>query len=216
MALDGADLRIRKQQWTRAQIVDAAWDLARQDGLAVISLRELAAAVGMRAPSLYHYFPSKNALYDAMYADGMQQFSERLEASRPGRDAVSTLRNRARAFVSTAVADPVRYELLFHRPIPGFEPSPQHLTAAMSGLAKTREIAAAAGIKGERAFDLFLATTRGLIAMQIANDPGGTRWTRLVDEAVTMFVANYAPTASARRGRRDTSSTGIDDEGQRP
>ncbi|HLY33123.1 MAG TPA: TetR/AcrR family transcriptional regulator [Jatrophihabitantaceae bacterium] len=200
MALDEADLRSRKQQWTRAQILDAAWDLARRDGLAVISLRELAAAVGMRAPSLYHYFPSKNALYDAMYADGMQQFNERLEASRPGRDAVATLRNRARSFVDAAVSDPARYELLFHRPVPGFEPSPSHLAAAMSGLAKTRDIATAAGIKGERAFDLFLATTRGLIAMQIANEPGGTRWTRLVDEAVTMFVANYASPASTSRG----------------
>lgn len=191
MAVDKMDIRTRKREQTRAEIVDAAWDLARRDGVAALSLHELAANLGMRAPSLYHYFASKNALYDAMYAQGMQQFADRIQAGRASSDPRRAFRNRARAFVDAAVADPARFELLFHRPIPGFVPSPEHVQLGVMHLARTRELAEAAGLRGARAFDLFMATIRGLIAMQIANEPGGDRWTRLVDDAVDVLIEHH-------------------------
>jgi AcrR family transcriptional regulator len=188
---DGSGIRGRRREWTRGEILDAAWEIARRDGVAALSLREVAARVGMRAPSLYHYFASKNALYEAMYAQGIQQVAEEVQASPAGRDERETLRNRARRFVATAVADPARYELLFHRPVPGFVPAPEYVGFALTVLGSTRQLAAAAGIASQEAFDLFMATTRGLIAMQIANEPGGDRWTRLVDEAVDILTAHY-------------------------
>src|SRR5882672_9580705 len=63
-----------------ASIVDAAWGLARRDGIQLLSLHALAKEVGMRQPSLYAYFDSKNALYDAMFADGNRRLLERLDA----------------------------------------------------------------------------------------------------------------------------------------
>lgn len=204
MAVEKKDIRTRKREQTRAEIVATAWGLARRDGVAALSLHELAADLGMRAPSLYHYFPSKNALYDSMYAEGMQQFADRVQASRGSSDPRRALRNRARAFVAAAVADPARFELLFHRPIPGFTPSPEHLQLGLTHLARTRELAEAAGLRGERAFDLFMATMRGLIALQIANEPGGDRWTRLVDDAVEVLVEHYGG-GERRPARRETS-----------
>ncbi len=200
MVVNRTDIRTRKREQTRAEIVDAAWDLARRDGVAALSLHELAANLGMRAPSLYHYFASKNALYDAMYAQGMQQFAERIQASRTSSDPRRAFRNRARAFVDAAVADPARFELLFHRPIPGFVPSPEPVQLGLTHLARTRELAEAAGLRGDRAFDLFMATTRGLIAMQIANEPGGDRWTRLIDDAVDLLIEHHR--AGGRPGIR--------------
>jgi AcrR family transcriptional regulator len=187
------DVRSRKRDWTRTEILAAAWQLVAQEGIAALSLRELAAKVGMRAPSLYTYFPSKNDLYDAMYAHGMRAFAERMCNAPPGRNAKETLRNLAKTFVGTAVQDPFRYELLFQRPIPGFTPSAESLAIGLTGLAATRKAAQAAGLRDERAFDLFMATMRGLAGMQIANEPGGDRWVRLVDEAVDILVAHYPP-----------------------
>jgi AcrR family transcriptional regulator len=195
------DLRDRKRDWTRAEILTAAWDLVGREGVAALSLRELAAKVGMRAPSLYTYFPSKNDLHDAMYAQGMRQFAEHMSSSPPGHTAQETLRNRARAFVGAAVADPFRYELLFQRPIPGFVPSPESLAIGLAGLAETRNVAEAAGLRGQQAFDLFMATIRGLAGMQIANEPGGDRWVCLVDEAVDILVTHYAPSGHKRSGQ---------------
>ena len=56
-----------------ASIVEAAWGLAGKDGIQMLSLHALAKEVGMRQPSLYAYFDSKNALYDAMFADGNRE-----------------------------------------------------------------------------------------------------------------------------------------------
>src|SRR5437868_8305120 len=139
--LDDEDFRGRRRERTRAEIMAAAWELARHDGLASLSLRELAARVGMRAPSLYTYFGSKNELYDAMFAQGMQAFADRIQQAPHGRDPRVALRNRARAWVRAAMDDPLRYELLFHRPIPGFAPSPASLAIGLDNFAQTREVA---------------------------------------------------------------------------
>jgi len=201
----GSSYRRRRRHWTRSEILNAAWEVARRDGVAALSLREVAERVGLRTPSLYHYFPSKAALYDAMYADGMQQFADRVLASPIGADARETLRNRARIFVATAVADPARYELLFQRPVPEFTPSPEHVGSALTVLDTTQQLAAAAGIASQAAFDLFMATIRGLIEVQIANNPAGDRWTGLVDDAVHILTAHYTPSSAATAPARRTT-----------
>lgn len=201
--LEGSDIRSRKKDATRAEILAAAWELARRDGVAALSLRELASKVGMRAPSLYTYFPSKNDLHDAMYAQGMQEFADELNKV-TGRNPRETFRNLATTHSRVAVADPVRYELLFHRPIPDFVPKPESLAIGLTRLAATREAARSAGLRDDRAFDLFLGTSRGLIAMQIANEPGGDRWIRLLPDAIDILIAHFAPKPKtrARSGRK--------------
>jgi AcrR family transcriptional regulator len=47
------DRRAERREATRAEILEAAWELARQQGLAGLSLRDIAAKIGMRPPSLY-------------------------------------------------------------------------------------------------------------------------------------------------------------------
>ncbi len=53
MTFGTPDVRTRKRERTRAEILAAAWELVRRDGIAGLSLRDLAAGAGMRAPSLY-------------------------------------------------------------------------------------------------------------------------------------------------------------------
>jgi AcrR family transcriptional regulator len=206
MAEEG-DVRSRKRDWARAEILAAAWELVRSEGIVALSMRDLAARVGMRAPSLYTYFPSKNDLLDAMYGEGMRQMDELVGSSQRGPSPRETLRNRAKAFVTAAVQDPVRFQLLFERPIPGFVPSPASLTIGINRMQETREMAVAAGLPAERGLDLMMATTRGLVAMQIANEPGGDRWVGLVEEAVDILVTHYASNAPASARRRPSRAT---------
>lgn len=194
-----ADTRSERRDATRARILAAAWELSRRHGLAAITLREVAAAVGMRAPSLYKHFASKNAMYDAMYAQAVQQLAARLARRRQGSDPRATLRNRVRAFVGFCVEDPVRSQLMLERPVPGFEPSPESYRMALAALSGTRSDLEATGIRGARALDLMRAITTGIVSLQVANDPTGTRWTRLVDEALEMFFAHYERAATHRR-----------------
>ena len=70
----------KRREARMAGIIEFAWKLAREQGIAGVSLHALAREVGVRQPSLYEYFDSKSALYDAMFADGNRQLIERLDA----------------------------------------------------------------------------------------------------------------------------------------
>lgn len=192
------DRRAERFAATRQEILEAAWRLARTEGLVSFAMRDLGAAVGMRAQSLYAYFPSKHAMYDAMFAEANLDLLSRVQAVEAP-DPVAALRAHGRTFVQFCVEDPVRYQLLFQRTIPGFEPSAESYAVAMAVLAVARAAVAACNIKGTRAFDAWTALTGGLAAQQNANEPGGGRWVRLLDDLVDMYVTHYRKPAG--RGR---------------
>jgi AcrR family transcriptional regulator len=191
-ALPRQDRRHRRHQATRQEILDAAWDMVRDEGLAALSLRALARRVGMEAQSLYTYFPSKHAIYDAMFAQG----NEALLATRPmvkvDPDPVTAVHQMARQFVRFCTDDPARYLLLFQRTIPGFEPSEESYALAREVIEHARARLAAVGVKDQAGLDLYTAVISGLVNQQISNDPGGTRWIRHVDRMVDMYLREVA------------------------
>ncbi|HEY0938333.1 MAG TPA: TetR/AcrR family transcriptional regulator [Trebonia sp.] len=181
------DRKTVRREATRTEILEAAWDLVHEQGLGGLNLRDLAARVGMRAPSLYEYFASKHAIYDAMFAQGYRQFAEVIAEAEelPGEDG---LRTGARRAVTFMAQDPARYQLLFHRTIPGFTPSEPSYAVSVQHLDRTRAWFSRNGFAAPEALDLFTSLTVGLAGQQIANDPGGDHWVRLVDAAVDMFL----------------------------
>jgi AcrR family transcriptional regulator len=185
------DRRLERRQATESEILEAAWRLAREHGLAGLSLRGLAQEVGMRAPSLYSYFSSKNAIYDAMFRQGAREFLRDQAAITWTGEALRDLQAGLHFFVRFCTDDPPRYQLLFQRTIPGFEPSPESFAVAIEGLEATRSQLVELGIEDAGALDLMTALGTGLTDQQISNDPGGDRWIRLVDEAAEMFLAHH-------------------------
>jgi AcrR family transcriptional regulator len=196
------DRRAARREGTKAEILAAAWEMVRADGLAALSLRDLAARVGMRAPSLYQYFDSKHAIYDAMFGQGAREALAALGAPYPD-DPVEALRAGAHRMFEFTTSDPARAQLLFQRTIPGFEPSPESYAPAVELLELTRARLAAAGITDPEALDLWTALIGGLTNQQLANDLGGTRWARLIDRAVDMFLTQVAPpSARPKKGKK--------------
>jgi len=195
------DRRSARRQETVAEIVAAAWELAREEGLTGLALRDLGARVGMKAQSLYSYFSSKHEIYDAMFLEGYLPFAEMVEttsAEEAGNsDPEALLRRAARGFVAFCTSDPARYQLLFHRTVPGFEPSPESWAVALAAYERSRQSLSTAGIDDQASFDLWTALVTGLAGQQIANDPGGDRWEQLVDPAVDMFRVHLRETANA-------------------
>src|SRR3712207_1062513 len=120
-----ATWRENRREAAMATILEAAWELARRTGVAALSLSEVARSVGMKPPSLYSYFESKSALYDAMFAQGYREYISRdvSAAVAPGATLRDGLRVGMGRFVQFAVEDPARHQLLFQRTIPGFVPS---------------------------------------------------------------------------------------------
>src|SRR3989440_5637260 len=125
-----ADKVTQRREAKVASIVASAWRLAREHGIAGVSLHALAREVGMRQPSLYEYFDSKHALYDAMFADGNRQLLERLDELTLPHAPRAALKKFMEAFVTFALEHPARCELLFERHVPGFVPSPDSYALA--------------------------------------------------------------------------------------
>lgn len=71
-------------QRTRRAILDAALDLFAEKGFFGTSLRDVATAVGVRESALYNYFPSKDALFDALIVTDHEEKTERLAALAEG------------------------------------------------------------------------------------------------------------------------------------
>jgi AcrR family transcriptional regulator len=189
----------QRREVRAAGIVAAAWELAREHGIGGITLHELARAVGIKQPSLYAYFDSKLALYDAMFAAGNQRLLGRLDALDLPDDPRAAVKVFMRAFVDFAVEDPARNELLFHRPIPGFAPSAESYAMAEAVLQRGVALLLAAGLESQDDIDCFIAMVAGLVEAQTSNDPGGERWRRHLDRLTDLYLDAFT---TPRRRRR--------------
>ena len=198
--------REARRRSARDAIVDAAWELAHKEGLAAFSLRDLARKAGITTPTVYTYFDSKNAIYDAMFNRAATEFAawmtEPYDVAPPLELLVASLRR----FAHFCESDIARYQLLFQRLIPEFEPSAESYAPAVRALDVAREILAANGITQPRHLDLWTALVTGLVDQQLSNDPGGDRWTRLSAEAATMFVAHCQSAPEPRKRVAKSSS----------
>jgi len=186
------DRRGERREATRREILEAAWAVAREGGLAQVTLREVARRVGMQAPSLYSHFDSKSAIYDAMFAQAWTECDEVwLKAEAPAPATLrGELRRAAHTFFDFAVSDLARHQLMNQRTIPGFEPTPQSYAPAVAVLQRLHDRLAQHGLTAQEDVDLYVALIGGLADSQLANDPGGDRWARLIDRAVDMYVDN--------------------------
>jgi AcrR family transcriptional regulator len=176
-----------------ASIIETAWAVARRETIAGLTLRGLARDLGIRQPSLYEYFDSKLALYDALFADGNRRLLDRLDAVRLPPDPRRAVKAFMRAFTAFALEDEPRRQLLFQRPIPGFEPSPASYAPAQDVLGRAVALLGAAGLTDAGDIDCFVAMIAGLIDAQASNDPGGARWISHLDRLVDMYLDNPRP-----------------------
>ena len=207
--LPATNWRDARRRSARDLILESAWQLVRREGLAGLSLRDLAEAAGITPPTVYAYFTSKNAIYDAMFGQAAAQFAERISEPYDEQGPRELLKASVRRFFDFCTSDPTRYQLLFQRTVPGFEPSPESYAPAVRALATAREMLAATGITKPEYLDLWTALFTGLVDQQVSNDPGGDRWARLVDESVVMFLAHCSPRSTPnKRKPRPTRAKG--------
>jgi len=177
----------------RGQILAAAWDIAAESGLAAVSLHEVARRVGIRQPSLYGYVSSKLDLYDAMFAQAYEQLLARLDSSPPSGTAREQLLHVSRVVLDFAVENPSRQQLIFQRTIPGFEPSAASYALAKRLVDRSVSLLSALGAGSPAHAEVYTSLVAGLGGQQIANDPGGDRFTRHLEAVLGMFLDHFVP-----------------------
>lgn len=205
----GVDRRTRRRQETIGEILDVAIELMEIEGVAALSLSAVARRLGMQPPSLYQYFPSKMAIYDALFQRGAEQLRDAYRAPRDAAHSTDPLELNliaATAFSRWCLEHQIYCQLLFWRTIPGFEPSPAAYAPAQESLQDLRDRLQATVDAGylhpdatsDEALALYTSMTAGLLSQQMANEPDVShddgRFSRLLPAVLEMFYQRYAPT----------------------
>ncbi len=185
-------------------ILDAAREVMREEGVSALNLQEVARRVGLRAPSLYTYFPSKIAIYEALFEYGMRIYSERIEGLLATYGGTwDGLEQGLRNSMEFAQAYPELYQLVFERPIPGFVPSPAGSDEGRKLIELTHSAIrqlidsgqAAPDLSIQQAVDMYIAMMQGLTAMHIANQPHvpitESRFGSIIPQAIAMLKAGW-------------------------
>lgn len=171
------------------EILDAAWQVMAREGAAALSVREVARSVGIRQQSLTYYFPTKQELLDALFADGFADLRgelERLPADSAPVDAVVAV---AATVVDYCVRHPARYQLMLQRSVPGFEPSANSYEGAGRALSVLSRTLADAGVDDPRDVALVRCLISGVAAEQIANDPDGREFAEQTERGVRALLS---------------------------
>lgn len=188
------DRLAERRSATRREILDAAWAVAHEKGIAALTLKDVADRVGMRPPSLYSHFASKNAIYDAMFGEAWQGCLDALRATVDGglpADPRAAMATMSRAYFDFAVADQSRNQLMNARISADFQPSPEAYAPSVAVWELARTHLATIGVTAEADLDLYSVVVGGLVDAQLANDPGGDRYARQLDRAIGMLADHF-------------------------
>ena len=143
------DRRARRRQETIREILGIARDIMTTEGVNGLSLAEVARRLGVQPPSLYKYFPSLMAIYDALFLEGQRDnlaaMRDGMAGTEPGLEAlIAGLEASGRwCLANRAVA-----ELLFWRPVPSFHPSPEAFALSVEMVELQRGAARRCGGQG--------------------------------------------------------------------
>jgi AcrR family transcriptional regulator len=94
-----------------ADIVVAARRILEAEGADALTMRRLAAEVGIRAPSLYKHFSTKRAVEAALIAEGLFEVGEILHAALAAPGRANPVRSLLEAYRNAAQVNPAMYRL---------------------------------------------------------------------------------------------------------
>jgi AcrR family transcriptional regulator len=210
-----------RRQRNRQEMLDAilvnARAIMREEGVAALNLRELARRLRFTVQALYKYYPSKGALYDALFREGIRIAAAYWEGAMGSSDSFwERLAAGLEAMMRFAHEYPELNELTFSRPVPGFVPSEESMQASRMMLQGFDAVIAEAVARGElrhdvsptEVRDLYLAMLDGLVRQHVANDSdvpiGSGRYGGLAPAAIALFRSAWEAEAH-RPGWHDPS-----------
>ena len=101
-------LRERKAEATRRRLLDGASELMSAGGLESLTIAALAEQAEIGLGTFYNYFPSREAIIDAVIYDSVETLGQQLDAlTAPIDDAAEVYSFSLRHLMGTAISDPV-------------------------------------------------------------------------------------------------------------
>jgi AcrR family transcriptional regulator len=130
----------------RDRVVDAAMSIADADGLDAVTLARVAAALGVRSPSLYNHIDGRDGLVRGIATRATRELAtalRRAATGRAGADAIAAVAQAQRAY---ALAHPGRYAATVAAPADG---DAAHEEAAADAVDVLTSVLAGAGLEGD-------------------------------------------------------------------
>ncbi|UNK49242.1 TetR/AcrR family transcriptional regulator [Lysobacter sp. S4-A87] len=158
---------------TASRILRAAQALFDREGAAGVSMRRVAAAIGMTPMAIYRHFPNREALLKRMSDDSFDAIARHWHARGSGSDVRARLLAVQRIYLDFALAHPHRFDHAFSTPRSDARRFPEDFHARLSPtlnvVADAVEDAMGAGVlRKDDVWDVTMtlwAHTHGLIAL---------------------------------------------------
>ncbi|HEX7305574.1 TetR/AcrR family transcriptional regulator [Lentzea sp.] len=158
--------RERERAERHQLIIDAARELAEEEGWDAVTTRRLADKVEYSQPVLYSHFKGKDAIVRAVAIQGAGELARQLRKARPEKGR-SRLRAAAEAYLKFANTRPALYDAMFVQRVDipfGTDDIPQELRDAFGEL-----VAAVEPVRGDRDLEtlteLFWSTLHGIATL---------------------------------------------------
>jgi AcrR family transcriptional regulator len=184
----------------RRTLLDIASLLLERHGPEALTMRRIAAEAGCSTSVLYTMFGGKAGIAEALWREGFDRLSAALDAA-TGEHPLERLGAMGRAYRANALANRSYYAVMFQRPIPGFEPSPEAYEASLTplrALADTVADCIRAGVfraeDPEHIARVLWAATHGAVSLELAGYEGAIdaehRFDDLSAAAAAWFMAS--------------------------
>jgi AcrR family transcriptional regulator len=174
---------------TRSRLISAAADLVVAAPGEDFSLRAVCDAVGVKMPTLYHFFGSKQGLIDAVIERGFDLYVGQKSAMESSGDPIQDIRAGWDAHVAFGLENPGFYTLMYGTVHPGHSPEAQSrpseilLNLTTRASAQNRLV-----VPPEQAAAHVLVTNIGVTLRQIIQAQADAELSRAVREATISAI----------------------------
>lgn len=179
-------------------VLEVARHLLADGGLAALTVRRLADALGVSRQVVYSRFGSKAGLLSALYADGFRRLDEVVRAA-PNPVTDADMLALSRAYRTHAHAAPAVYRLMFDGE-PGFVPDDAARTAstlAFDGIAGAAaawlDLADPRDTRARTLAGALWASAHGVVSLERAGHLRDDVAARQLDEVVIRILAGSRP-----------------------
>ena len=164
------------------KLVDEAGRILSAEGVGALTLRRLATATGTSTMAVYTLFGDKQGLLAAMYREGFARLGAALrKAAARHEDPLTALAELGVMYRRTALASPHLYDLMFGRPVAGFEPDEDtkavaeaSYTPLVDAVQRCLDTGGLVGGQAERIAFYLWAVSHGMVSLELAGQLPGT------------------------------------------
>lgn len=192
---------------TRQRLLEAAADLIAASPGQDVPLRAICDRVGVKLPTLYHFFGSKEGLLDAVVEHGFDVYLDVKESHESSGDPIQDLRDGWDAHVAFGLANPGFYALMYGQVTPGRRPAAQDRPGRiLRGLTQAAADQGRLVVSPEQAVAHVLAANIGVTLRQIVLGEPDPELSAAMREATLAAITGAAGAAGRRRSRAELAA----------